>query len=209
MSEIWRSFFVASMGAALVACAQPAPPPAPSDTAQRNTAQPGANAAPGDPAPRFVGVIGTRAQHSPPFLGVPQTNFFCLRSFIDRQTGETLHQLYVSDSYSGAERDWNAAHDAAGRPLRFVEISRHEIACDGGCSYAEEFAANIPESELRANPQDLSVTFTARSGDAKTIVVSGSQISAQLAAVEARRQPVQPAVAPTASTAPRPSSVDQ
>jgi hypothetical protein len=173
---------------ALTACAPPPQPSAAADPAA--TA-----AATADPMPRFIGVIGTRVQHSPPFLGVPETNFYCLRSFIDLQTGETLHQLYVSDSYSGTERHWDAARDGAGHPLRFLEISRHEITCEGGCSYAEEFAADIPESELRANPQGLSVTFSARSGDEKTIVVSGSQITAQLVAVAARGQPVQPAAA--------------
>jgi hypothetical protein len=173
---------------ALYACAQPPQPPASAEPAA-------AAAAPADPMPRFIGIVGTRVQHSPPFLGVPETNFYCLRSFIDLQTGETLHQLYVSDSYSGTERHWDAARDGAGHPLRFVEISRHEITCETGCSYTEEFAADIPESELRANPQGLRVTFSARSGDEKTIVVSGNQITAQLAAVAARGQPVQPAAA--------------
>lgn len=172
---------------ALTACAQPPQPSTSGD--------PAAAAAPVDPMPRFIGVVGTRVQHSPPFLGVPETNFFCLRSFIDLQTGERLHQLYVSDSYSGPERHWDAARDGAGYPLRFLEISRHEITCDGGCSYVEEFAADMPESELRANPQGLSVTFSARSGDEKTIVVSGNQITDQLAAVAARGQSVPPAAA--------------
>ena len=194
MKLIWQSLFAVSLGAALAACAQPSAqaPPQPADAPGPTAA---AAPAPDDPSPRFIGVIGTRAQHSPPFLGVPETNFYCLRSFVDRQTGETLHQLYVSDSYSGTVRHWTAARDGAGRPLRFLEISQHEITCKGGCSYAEEFAADIPESELRASPQGLSVTFTARSGDEKTILVSGSQITAQLAAVEGRRQPVQPAAA--------------
>jgi len=158
---------------------------------------------------RFIGVIGTKAQHSPPFLGVPETNFYCLRSFVDRQTGETLHQLYVSDSYSGPERRWSAARDATGHPLRFLEISRHQITCDGGCSYVEEFAANIPESDLRANPAGLPVTFSARSGEEKTIVVSSGQITAQLATVEARRNPAHPAAALAAPAASRPSSAHQ
>jgi hypothetical protein len=194
MKLIWQSLFAVLLGALLAACAQPSAqaPPQPADAAGSAAA---AAPAPDDPSPRFIGVIGARAQHSPPFLGVPETNFYCLRSFVDRQTGQTLHQLYVSDSYSGTVRHWTAARDGAGRPLRFLEISQHEITCKGGCSYAEEFAADIPESELRANPQGLSVTFTARSGDEKTILVSGSQITAQLAAVEGRRQPVQPAAA--------------
>jgi hypothetical protein len=177
--------------AALAACAEPTPLEAP---AQSGGADARATVA-DDSSPRFIGVIGTRAQHSPPFLGVPETNFYCLRSFVDRRTGEVRHQLYVSDSYSGAERQWNAAHDAAGHPLRFLEISRDEISCEGGCSYAEEFAADIPENELRDNPQGLRVTFTDRSGDEKTIDVSGGQITAQLAAVDARRSPAEPAAA--------------
>jgi hypothetical protein len=172
---------------ALTACAQVRSPEGP--------AQPSAVAAPApdDLSPRFIGVIGTRAQHAPPFLGVPETNFYCLRSFVDRQTGETQHQLYVSDSYSGTERRWNAARDGTGHPLRFIEIGRNEITCEGGCSYLEEFAAAIPESELRSSPKGLEITFTDRSGAEKTIAVSGNQITSQLAAVDVRRNPVQPA----------------
>src|ERR1700758_235985 len=92
------SCFALLLGAMLTACVQPA--------ATEGPAQPGTAAAPATeaPSPRFIGVIGTRAQHAPPFLGVPETNFYCLRSFLDRRTGETQHQLYVSDSYSRAER---------------------------------------------------------------------------------------------------------
>jgi hypothetical protein len=180
------------LGSALAACAQFQPP--------QDPARPGGAtaSAPETATPRFIGVVGTRAQHAPPFLGVPETNFYCLRSFIDRQTGETQHQLYVSDSYSGAERRWQAARDDAGRPLRFIEIGRNEITCDGGCSYLEEFAASIPESELRASPQGLTVLFLAGSGAEKRISVSGAQISAQFAAVDNARHSVRPAAAPAA-----------
>jgi hypothetical protein len=177
------------LAVALIACAQQPQPSTPADPAAPATTAT-------DPLPRFIGVIGTRAQHDPPFLGVPGTNFYCLRSFLDRQTGETRHQLYVSDSYAGPERDWNAARDSAGQSLRFIEVSRHKINCESGCSYVEEFAANIPEGELRANTTGLSVTFTARSGAEKTIQVSASQIAEQLAAVDAAgHNPVQPAAA--------------
>jgi hypothetical protein len=180
------------LGSALAACAQLPPPqdparPGDATAAARETA-----------APRFIGVVGTRAQHAPPFLGVPETNFYCLRSFIDNQTGAIQHQLYVSDSYRGVERRWNAARDDAGRPLRFIEIGRNEITCDGGCSYLEEFAASIPESELRDSPQGLTVVFLAGSGAEKRISVSGAQISAQFAAVDNARLSVRPAAAPAA-----------
>ncbi len=190
MTARGRGFVAASLGLALAACAQPPAPEVP--------AQPSAAAvapARGDIPSRFVGLIGTRAQHAPPFLGVPETNFYCLRSFLDRQTGETRHQLYVSDSYSGPERHWDAARDGGGRTLRVLEITRHQITCDGGCAYTEEFAADIPESELRANPNGLKVTFGAQSGAEKTITISGSQITAQLAAVDAVHNPAVPTAA--------------
>jgi hypothetical protein len=182
-----QCLFAILLGAALAACAQ--------SPSRQTPTHNGATATADDPPPRFIGVIGTREPHSPPFLGVRETNFYVLRSFLDSQTGETLHQLYVSDSYSGTERHWNGARDGAGHPLRFLEISQHEIACQGGCAYVEEFAADIPEGELRANPEGLRVTFTAHSGDEKTVVISGSQIAAQLAAIDAKRNPTQPAAA--------------
>src|SRR5262249_6284980 len=156
-------------------CAGSAPP-----------AQPGADNSPEvalareNPSPRFIGLISAKAQHASPFLGVPQTNFYCLRSFLDRQTGESRHQLHVSDSYCVAERHWNAARDGAGRYLRFIDISQEEISCDDGCSYTEEFAAELPEGALRAANGGLAVTFTARSGAEKTISVPGKLIIAQL-----------------------------
>jgi hypothetical protein len=191
MTASGRGILAASLGLALAACAQPPRPEAPGQP----TAVAVGPARENIPS-RFVGLIGTRAQHAPPFLGVPETNFYCLRSFLDRQTGETRDQLYVSDSYSGPERHWDAARDGGGRALRFLEITRHEITCDGGCSYTEEFAADIPESELRANPAGLKVTFSAHSGAEKTITISGNQITAQLAAVDAMHNPALPAAAP-------------
>jgi hypothetical protein len=162
---------------------------------------PGETVAPGTPvvaarqdlSPRFVAFVGPKAQHAPPFLNIPGTNFYCLRSFVDLQTGETAHQLYVADSYFGAERGWNAARDSAGSPLQFVQISHDEISCDAGCSYLDEFAAILPESKLRANRGGLAVTFLSPSGEEKTIVISGDRITAQLAAIDARRNPVEPA----------------
>ncbi len=149
---------------------------------------------------RYIALIGPKAQHDPPYLGAPDTNFFCLRSFVDRQTGATAHQLYVAASYDML-RDWSAAHDGAGHALEFIPISRLKIACDstGNCSYAEEFAAELPESELSGNTGGFPVTFTDRAGDAQTIAVSSSQVEAQLAAVA--RQQNHRAAPPAASAA--------
>jgi hypothetical protein len=110
-----------------------------------------------------------------------------LRSWIDTRSHETTHQLYVEDSYLGAERNWESARIQGGPTLRFIPISKHEITCDYGCSYAEEFAAALPEALLRASPRGLAVSFTARSGAEQTILVPGELIARQLAAVDATR----------------------
>jgi len=110
-----------------------------------------------------------------------------------------VHQLYVEDSYFGAERNWEAAADPAGQKLRFIAISKNQITCENGCSYAEEFAAGLPEALLRARPQGLPITFTAHSGARQTIIVPGDLIAKQLAAVDEARVTL-----PTASATPPP-----
>jgi hypothetical protein len=149
---------------------------------------------------RFVTLAGPRLQHAEPFLGVADTNFYLLRSMIDTRSGEIAHQLYVEDSYFGAERGWNAARDATGQPLRFIAIGKNQITCENGCSYAEEFAAVLPEALLRANPQGVMVVFAARSGAEKRIAVPGGLVAKQLAALGAARATL-PAAAAAASPA--------
>src|SRR5712692_8512465 len=84
---------------------------------------------------KFISLVGPRRQHAEPFLGVPSTNFYALRSWLDTRNDE--------------------------------------VTCNPGCSYAEEFAAALPEALLRANLQGLIVTFTAKSGADKTLIVPG------------------------------------
>jgi hypothetical protein len=187
MSFSWRGLLAIPLGVAVASCSAITPP-------QPATGTPSIEARE-DPSHRFITFIGPKAQHAPPFLGIPETNFYCLRSFIDHRTGETAHQLYVTDSYFGAERGWDAARDSSGAPLLFVAIGHDEITCDAGCSYAEEFAAKLPESALRESPNGLAVTFSSRSGDQKTIVLSANQITAQLAAIDLKRSPPRPIAA--------------
>jgi hypothetical protein len=186
------------LGAVLFACAPVPPPasPAPAPAEART-----APAAVSEPSARFIGFVGPKVQHDPPFLGIPDTNFYCLRSFLDRQTGETAHQLYVADSYFGAKRGWEGAHDTAGNALPFTPIGTNEIACEDGCSYAEEFAATIPAAAPRASAQGLAVTFTALSGKTMTIELSGEEIANQVAVVDAQRRRLSP---PAAATTARP-----
>ena len=147
---------------------------------------------------RFLAFVGPRRQHAPPFLGVPNTNFYTLRSWLDTRTGARVTQLYVEDSYSGPERKFDAAQ-AAGQPLKFVPVSKNEITCTPACSYAEEFGAELPEPLMRAHLQGLRVVFTAKSGARLTIAVPGDLIEQQLAALDRAR-----AARKTAAVAPAP-----
>jgi hypothetical protein len=203
-----QNFAAALFGAVLSACAPPPPDPStPAPASAAPAADAAQQTAPADSrlSARFIGFVGAKLQHDPPFLGSPYSNFYCLRSFLDRQTGETAHQLYVADSYFGAERGWDGAHDGPGNALPFTHISTNKITCDNGCAYEEEFAATLPEAALRASAQGLSVTFTARSGNTMKIDLSGAQIASQLAAVDAERRRPPPQAAATAAT--RPSEV--
>jgi hypothetical protein len=151
---------------------------------------------------RIIALVGPQQQHDAPFLGVPNTNFYALRSWLDTRSGQATTQLYVEDSYVGGERAYDAARDAqGGRQLRFIPISRNEIACDnGGCSYAEEFAAELPDAVLRAYPQGLTVMFAAKSGPDLTIAVPGELVGEQLAAIDRARAGLPPT---TSAAAPR------
>jgi len=193
MSFRWRGFLAIPFGVALASCAAVAPPAPPAGTPSVEARE--------DPSHRFITFIGPKAQHAPPFLGIPETNFYCLRSFIDHRTGETAHQLYVTDSYLGAEIGWNAARDSTGASLPFIAIGDDEITCDAGCSYVEEFAAKLPETTLRRNSADLAITFLSRSGDEKTIVVPAEQITAQLAAIDLKRS-LPPPIAASGTASP-------
>jgi hypothetical protein len=156
---------------------------------------------------RFEVLDGPRRQHAEPFLGVSDTNVFHLHSAIDRATGEVNHQLVVADSYSGPPRDWYAARDAQGRPLRFIPIGRDEITCQPSCSYAEEFAAVIPDPQLRGATGGLTVAFAARSGAEKTIAVPGELVKAQVNALDRVRAGLATASAiqqPAPTAPPRP-----
>jgi hypothetical protein len=184
---IRNAFAAVLVGAALAGCAASTTTPPAAPTTAARPAEGG--------SVRFAAFVGPLEQHDPPFLGVRYTNFDCLRSFLDRQTGAVAHQLYVADSYFGAERHWDGAEDGAGRKLPFVPISSAEITCGDGCAYADEFAADLPDALLRSSTGGLSVTFTARSGDRLTIALSGEEIRRQLAAVDAGRRLLSPTAA--------------
>ena len=151
---------------------------------------------------RFIAFVGPKRQHTQEFLGVSDTNFFALRSWYDNKTKETAHQLYIEDSYYGGPYNWNGVHDADGLTLKFIPISRNKITCDQGCSYADEFAAELPEDYLRAHKGGFAATFTAGDGKDLKVQVPGELVVDELIAVDAVRGIAAKAAASAPQTAP-------
>ena len=185
----------------LAGCADVAAPP---PTALPPSAAPSVNSVQVTPQQggKFIVLAGPKRRHTAPYLGVESTNFDLLRSFIDTRTGQAAHQLYVQDSYGVAQRNWEAARLATGQSLRFIPITKSQVTRENGCSYAEEFAAALPEPLLRSSPQGFAVVFTSRLGNEKTIAVPGDLIAMQLAAVDQARAP-RPAAAVISPAPPR------
>jgi hypothetical protein len=153
---------------------------------------------------RFISLVGPRQQFAAPFLGVPGTNFYLLRSWIDTQNAQRLSQLYVEDSYAGSERAYDAVRTGDGTALKFAAISHNEIACqNGSCSYAEEFAADLPEPLMQAHRQGLTVVFSAKAGPDLSIAVPGELIDKQLAALDDAAATLPAAAASPAASPPR------
>jgi hypothetical protein len=151
---------------------------------------------------RFIAFVGPRRQHTEPFLGVSDTNFFTLRSWYDNKTGEVAHQLYVEDSYDGKPYLWDGAHDTDNTKLHFIPISRNEITCEGRCSYADEFAAELPEDYLRAHQKGMAIIFTTSDGKALTVAVPTELVVAELSAVDSVRTVAAKAAANAATGGP-------
>jgi hypothetical protein len=195
----------ALLGLAVSACAANAPAPAPAAQVPKTPAV----VVREDLSPRYIEFIGPKILFAKPFLDVPDTNYFALRSWLDKKTGAVAHQLYVSESYVGARRTWLGARDGQGDALPVVAISSHEIACDPGCFYTDDFAASLSDALLRKSLGGLAVTLTAKGGTEKTIAVPAAIVKAELATVDAwRRRLEQVKIASTASKAPdrRPST---
>jgi hypothetical protein len=159
---------------------------------------------------RFIAFVSPKQQHTEPFLGVDDTNYFCLRSWLDNKTGETAHQLYIEESYYGGPYLWNGAYDTANTKLKFIPISHNQITCEQGCSFADEFAAELPEDYLRAHKDGFAVTFTSSNGKTLAVKVPSDMAAAEINAVDAVKEIAAKATAhptaPLAATSPPPAA---
>ena len=189
---------------ALGGCAEllpPAQPPAPPPAAAQPApaAQEQGVTISKEQGGRFLALVGPRVQYAEPFLGVRDTNFSALRSWLDNKTGEMAHQVYVETSYYGGPYRWDAARDENNTTLRFIRIASNEITCELGCSYADEIAAALPEDYLRAHRGGFGVSFASSQGKTLTVPVSAGQVATQLDAIDAVRAAAKSAAGPPAA----------
>jgi hypothetical protein len=113
---------------------------------------------------------------------------YLFRSWINKKTGATTHQLYFAVVYSSEGwRFWMAASDDAANRLNVVAIKRDVSSCSrySGCIHEEHLGVNIPDAFLRSRrDKEYRIKMIAKSGDETIIDIAPAVISAQLAAID-------------------------
>ncbi len=112
-----------------------------------------------------------------------------LRSFVSKQDGTMVHQLYVTLRYRSltSRKRFDFASDDTAAPLTVKPIaSGFEYGCSRkmfnyGCNYSEDIGIEITANALRAHAATgYRIKISAKSGDSFVITVSPNQIAAQL-----------------------------
>jgi hypothetical protein len=111
-----------------------------------------------------------------------------LRSWINRDTGEVTHQIYVSQVYGGTGwRHWNRANDQTANPMEFNSINKKVGSCSGrgaGCVHTETFGIDVGDVALKnALTTGYMFKIYSQSGEERVLILSADQISKQLDAV--------------------------
>jgi hypothetical protein len=124
-----------------------------------------------------------------PAYGVPENpnTTRLLRTFIDRKSGVTSHQVYVIDEYwAQTRRGWFQANDEQALPLELMEIAADVASCGGSgrCEYREEVAVTVSDSALRAFPNGYGIKLYARDGSQLVVTTTADQIRLQLQKVD-------------------------
>jgi hypothetical protein len=139
-----------------------------------------------------VKVEDSQFESSARFLGIEEhypgyeTNYYFLRSFLNKTSGKVTHQLYVSNFYDGSWVIWTNANGEDAQPLEFSSLSREVLSCASspGCLYTEDFVAVIPDTTLKTHQDGYSVKFYAKTGKEMVITLTPNQIAQQLKAIE-------------------------
>ena len=114
-----------------------------------------------------------------PFGGTSRN--WMLRTWIDKESRNVTHQLYLEISYSGSWRFYQSANDDEARSLPVVSIKRSVGSCFAGCSFDEVMGVEVTDELLRAKAlTGFQIKVFAKSGDSLVIDVTPAQIQSQL-----------------------------
>lgn len=113
-------------------------------------------------------------------------NKFCIRSWIFKENGGVMHQIYINHSYIA--EDWRFYKDAytqEGQTLQLVHIE-HDVNCDRlFYVYYETVGVTIPDEYLRSHLNGFSITLSPLKGDSLlTIKPTPEQIKSQLIEIQ-------------------------
>ena len=126
---------------------------------------------------REVTINGAKLYENP-FGGTFRSWF--IRSFYNKETHITSHQLYLNISYFGSWAFYDIADDEDAKSLKLTNIDRNLEGCSGICSFNETVIVELDEAKLRAKVQTgYEIKISAKSGESFVIKISTEQIRAQ------------------------------
>lgn len=118
------------------------------------------------------------------FFGTSRT--YRIRSWIDRATKSTAHQLYIDITYVDGQRRYvraagDEAQDLALTRIAFIRLTR---GCSSQCAYNETVGVDLPQALLEAKAgSGFEIKLYARSGDALILMIPAEEIAIQLKAI--------------------------
>ncbi|HKW52842.1 MAG TPA: hypothetical protein VJO12_04060 [Stellaceae bacterium] len=120
-----------------------------------------------------------------------------LRSFVDKQTHQVRHQIYVEIHYEDEYQYFNSAADDTARDLPLLVIDLSSTCPRSTCMHYETIGVAIDDATLRARAaQGFRVKLSARRGSTLILLISPTQIGLQLAAIDGIIHPPAPPAAP-------------
>jgi len=119
-------------------------------------------------------------------IGSPKAlNKFFIRSWIVKESGGLLHQIYAQYGYVGKEWEfYTKAYNQEGVALQTVKIHRDVEKYESINVYHEEIGITIPDEYLRSHLNGFTIKVSALSGDSFMINVTPEQIKSQLTKIQ-------------------------
>jgi hypothetical protein len=119
-------------------------------------------------------------------IGSPKAlNKFFIRSWIVKESGGLLHQIYAQYGYTGKEWEfYTKAYSQEGKALQTVKIHRDADYYESINVYHEEIGITIPNEYLRSHLNGFSIKVSALSGDSFMINVTPEQVKSQLKKIQ-------------------------